>query len=100
MIIRVFRATVHDGKQDEFRKFFLETAVPLLTSQPGMLGLTVGWPMAASPAEFMMTTMWSDLESLQAFAGDEWAKAVIHADEAHLLQETFVHHYEAAQLAI
>jgi heme-degrading monooxygenase HmoA len=100
MIIRVFRATVHDGKQDEFRTFFLETAVPLLSSQRGMLGLTVGWPMADSPTEFMMTTAWSDLESLKAFVGEDWAQAVIHPDEEHLLRETFVHHYEAAQFAV
>jgi heme-degrading monooxygenase HmoA len=94
MIIRVFRAIVRDGMQSEFARFFRETAIPLLESQPGMLGLTVGWPVAHSPNEFMMTTTWSDLESLKGFAGDNWANAVIDPAEAHLLRETFVHHYE------
>jgi heme-degrading monooxygenase HmoA len=94
MIIRVFRAVVHDGMQDEFAGFFRDTAAPLLQSQPGMTGLTMGWPMANSPNEFMMTTTWSDLESLKGFAGDDWANAVIDPGEAHLLRETFVHHYE------
>ena len=93
MIIRVFRAIVHDGRQDEFARFFRETAIPLLESQPGMMELTVGWPMTDSPNEFMMTTTWSDLESLRAFAGEDWSNAVIDPSEAHLLRETFVHHY-------
>lgn len=96
MIIRVFRAFVHDGMQEEFASFFRETAVPLLESQPGMIGLTVGWPMPSSPNEFMMTTTWSDLESLRGFAGEDYAKAVIDPAEAHLLRETFVHHYEGS----
>jgi hypothetical protein len=28
MILRFFRAIVHDGKQNEFRDFFLGTALP------------------------------------------------------------------------
>ena len=93
MIIRIFRAIVRDGMQDEFAHFFRETAIPLLMSQPGMIGLTIGWPMPDSPDEFMMMTTWSDLESLKRFAGEEWANAVIDPAEAHLLRETFVHHY-------
>lgn len=96
MIIRVFRAIVHDGKQEEFATFFREIAIPLLESQPGMLGLSVGCPMPPSPSEFMMTTKWSDLESLKGFAGEDWDQAVIDPAEAHLLRETFVYHYEGA----
>ena len=96
MIIRVFRAIVHDGKQDEFASFFRDTAIPLLKSQPGMVRLSVGWPMEPSPNEFMMTTVWADLESLKGFAGEDWRQAVVDPSEAHLLDETFVHHYQSA----
>lgn len=100
MIIRVFRAIVHDGMQEEFARFFRETAIPLLRSQRGMTGLTVGWPTTHSPNEFMMTTIWSDVNALKSFAGENWAKAVIDPAEAHLLRETFVHHYEGDSAAI
>jgi hypothetical protein len=33
MIIRIFRVTVHPGKGDRFRTFFLETARPLTVAQ-------------------------------------------------------------------
>ncbi len=96
MIIRVFRAQVHDGMQAEFARFFDEIAVPLLESQPGMLGLQVGKPHASSPTEFLMTTTWRDLDALKGFTGDRWQEAVIAPEEEHLLKSVFVHHYELA----
>jgi heme-degrading monooxygenase HmoA len=96
MIIRVFRAVVHPGRQPEFERFFLNKALPKLKAQPGVVSVTVGKPLAVSPNEFMMTTVWRDLDALKGFAGENWQNAVIDPDEAHLLKETFVHHYEAA----
>jgi heme-degrading monooxygenase HmoA len=95
MIIRFFRALVHDGQQDSFRKFFIETALPLIRSQEGLVSVSVGLPQETSPREFSMVTVWRDLEALRRFAGDDWNRAVIHPDEEHLLRETFVHHYHA-----
>lgn len=44
-----------------------------------------------------MVMLWRDLESVRAFAGERWDQAVIHPDEAHLLRETSVSHYVAAE---
>jgi hypothetical protein len=35
---------------------------------------------------------WRDMDGLERFTGDDWQTAVIHPDEGHLSQETFVHH--------
>jgi hypothetical protein len=43
-----------------------------------------------------MVMVWRNLEALRAFSGNKWYEAVIHPDEAHLLKETFLHHYEVA----
>ena len=96
MILRFFRAIVHDGSQDEFRKFFLGTALPNVRAQAGLVSVSVGLPRPESPREFSMQMIWKDLESLQGFAGTNWRNAVIHPDEAHLLAETHVYHYELA----
>jgi len=96
MIIRVFRATVHDGKQDEFEAFFVNKALPFLQAQPGMLEARIGRPLPSSPNEFLMITMWRDLNALEDFAGAHWWEAVIDPDEAHLLKDTVVHHYDGA----
>lgn len=39
MIVRVFRAVVHPGKQHEFRQFFINTALPHIEAQPGLLSV-------------------------------------------------------------
>jgi hypothetical protein len=36
MIVRVFRPTVHPGKEREFEAFLRDTAVPLVSRQPGL----------------------------------------------------------------
>ena len=39
-------------------------------------------------------TVWEDVESIRAFAGERWQHAVITPDEEHLLKETWIGHYE------
>ena len=94
MIIRVFRAKVREGKHREFEEFFLKKAVPHVKSQPGLVSLSVGRPLPSSPDEFLMMMLWTDIESVKAFAGSDWEQAVILDDERHLLKEVFVYHYE------
>ena len=94
MIIRVFRARVHEGKQSEFERFFTGTAIPHVVRQPGLISLSVGRPLPSSPDEFVMIMKWKDLDSIKAFAGEEWGKAVILEEERHLLREVSLHHYE------
>ena len=97
MLLRFFRAIVHEGKQSDFRQFFLGTAMPFVRSQPGLESVSVGLPHETSPTEFSMVMVWKDLEALKGFAGENWREPVIHPDEAHLLKETHVHHYELAR---
>lgn len=58
-----------------------------------MLGYFPGEPFAKSVAEFVMVTLWPDLESLQSFAGDDWATPVVTEDEAPLVEAKFADHY-------
>jgi hypothetical protein len=94
MILRFFRAIVHEGQQSDFRRFFLGTALPFVRSHAGLESVSVGLPHETSPNEFSMVMVWRDLAALKGFAGENWRQAVIHPDEAHLLKETHVHHYE------
>jgi hypothetical protein len=48
VIIRVFRPTIHPGKEDEFEAFLRETAVPLVSQQSGLVAQHVGKPRASS----------------------------------------------------
>jgi heme-degrading monooxygenase HmoA len=94
MIIRVFKPTIHPGKENEFESFLRDTAVPLVSRQAGLVAQYVGRPCGPSSTAYMYVTVWEDVESIQAFAGERWQDAVITPDEKHLLRDTSIEHYE------
>jgi quinol monooxygenase YgiN len=96
-VIRIFRATVKPGKAEEFHAFFLDQALPLVKSQDGLLSATVGLPTSSNPGEFLMVTVWENIESIKKFAGENWERPVIDPREAHLLSVTAVNHYYRAE---
>ena len=98
MILRLFRAIVHDGKQNEFQKFFLGKALPNIRSQAGLMSVSVGLPGVESLTEFSMVMVWRDLDALKAFTGENWRQAVVDPDEVHLLKATHLYHYNLAEL--
>lgn len=93
MIVRVFRARVREGRVPEFKKMVQEQSVPWLERSDGMLGYFPGEPLSATSREFVMVTLWRDVEALQAFAGEQWESPVVTPDEAPLVEEMFAHHY-------
>ena len=99
MIIRVFRPTIHPGREAEFEAFLRDTAVPLVSQQSGLVAQHVGKPRTSSSStEYLYVTVWNDIESIRAFAGDSWEQAVITSDEEHLLKDTWIGHYEAVEI--
>jgi heme-degrading monooxygenase HmoA len=97
MIIRVFRPTIHPGKEAEFESFLRDTAIPLVSRQSGIVAQHVGKPRDASSTEFVYVTVWEDEESIRAFAGESWREAVITPEEELLLKETWIQHYDVIQ---
>jgi heme-degrading monooxygenase HmoA len=94
VIIRAFRPTIHPGKEREFETFLRETAVPLVSRQSGLVAQHVGKPRDPSSTEYLYVTVWEDVESIRAFAGERWQEAVIEPDEEQLLKDTWIGHYE------
>jgi heme-degrading monooxygenase HmoA len=99
VIIRVFRPTIHPGKESEFESFLREAAVPLVSQQSGLIAQHVGRPRDSSSTEYLYVTVWEDVESIRAFAGERWQDAVIAPDEEHLLKDTWIRHYEVMRTA-
>ena len=95
MIIRVFRPTIHVGKEAEFEEFLRDTAVPLVSRQAGLVAQHVGRSRDPSSGEYVYVTVWEDIEAIRAFAGERWPEAVITPDEEHLLEATWIGHYDA-----
>jgi len=94
VIIRVFRPTIHPGKEREFEAFLRDTAVPLVSRQPGLVAQHVGRPRDPSSTEYVYVTLWEDVESIRAFAGERWQEAVVAPEEEDLLEATWIGHYE------
>jgi heme-degrading monooxygenase HmoA len=97
MIIRVFRPTIHPGKEVEFESFLRETAIPLVSQQSGVIAQHVGKPRDSSSTEFVYVSVWEDVESIRAFAGEQWQEAVVAPEEEHLLKDTWIGHYEVIE---
>ena len=94
MILRNYRALVHEGQQDAFTKFLKEIALPTLDKHDGMISLTMGWPYDVNPRMFSMIMIWRDLDALIGFTGPDWQNTVVHPSEAHLLEASFVDHFK------
>jgi len=99
VIIRVFRPTIHPGKESEFESFLRDTAVPLVSRQAGLVAQHAGRSHNPSSTEYVYVTVWQDVESIRAFAGERWQDAVIAPDEEHLLKDTWIAHYEVLPMS-
>jgi heme-degrading monooxygenase HmoA len=97
MIIRVFRPTIHPGQESEFESFLRDTAGPLVAQQSGLVAQHVGKSRDPSSTEYVYVTVWEDVESIRAFAGERWQEAVIAPGEEHLLQDTRIEHYDVLE---
>ena len=93
-IIRIFQVVTHEGKEAEFETFFRKTAVPLMKSQTGIEQLVFGLPRAETPNEFSIVMVWKDLEAMKDFVGEEWRNPHIMPEEAVLVRERTIKHYE------
>lgn len=94
MILRVFRARPHAGMDKDFEEFLLHTGLPLMRSQHGCKGVTLGRTRWGGQPEFVVVSTWESIEALKGFAGHEWQSPRILPEEAHLVKEVFVEHYE------
>jgi len=94
MIVRVFRAKVRPGSTADFEAAAREQSIPLLRAAGGLVSWWAGRPLGET-GEFVVVTVWRDLQSLQRFAGPDWQReGVIPAGELPLLEGTVLHHYE------
>lgn len=96
MIVRIFRVIIHEDRVDDFKAFMLDTALPLMRSQKGLVSIQPCLPRPETPTEFCLVMIWESIEALAEFAGPEWQRPHIHPDEEGIVKERFLHHYELA----
>lgn len=96
-VIRVFQVETRPGKEAEFEAFFRETVMPLMTSQPGIEQLVFGLPRPETPGRFCIVMVWKNLEAMKAFVGEEWQNPHLLPEEAVLIADRSIRHYELAE---
>lgn len=97
MIVRIFRAVIHEDKVEEFKAFLLGTALPLMRKQAGLVSILPCLPRAGAPNEFCLVMTWESVEALADFAGPDWQKPHIMPEEEGVVMERFLHHYDLAE---
>lgn len=94
MVIRVFKARLKPGKRGDFARLTRTTSLPMMRAYAGCLSARIWDSPPGRPDIFVLTTIWRDLPSLKAFAGETWREAIVLPGEADLLEEATVEHYD------
>ena len=97
MIVRIFQAVTHPGKEAEFAEFFHKTAIPMMQKTPGIVALLPCAPQPHNPRNFGFVMVWQDLDALKAFVGEDYDSPHVDPAEAELVQWRSVHHYELVE---
>ena len=97
MIMRIFQVITMPGKEEEFSKFFHETAIPMMKNTEGIVQVLPGAPRPDTPGEFSLVMVWKDLDSLKAFVGDDYLSPHIDPAEAELVKFRTIKHYDLVQ---
>nr|WP_321252448.1 antibiotic biosynthesis monooxygenase [uncultured Ruegeria sp.] len=97
MIIRIFQVVTRPGKEEEFGRFFHETAIPLMKSTKGIVNVLPGAPRKETPREFSFVMVWESLDALKAFVGEDYASPHIDPAEAELVESRLIKHYNLVE---
>jgi heme-degrading monooxygenase HmoA len=95
MIGRTWHGAVPASKADEYHEYLNKTGIPEYKATPGNKGVFVLKRIEGDVAHFLLLTLWDSIESIKAFAGEDYEKAKYYPeDEAFLLElEPTVTHY-------
>lgn len=94
MIVRIFQVTTKPGKEAAFRRFFEDTAIPLMQATDGLVQVLPGAARPESPREFSFVMVWESLDALKAFAGEDYATPHVDPAEAALVESRRIRHYD------
>ena len=94
MIMRIFQVVTRPGKEEEFGRFFHETAIPLMKGTEGIVSVLPGAPRPETPREFSFVMVWRDIKALKAFVGDDYTIPHIDPAEAELVESRSIKHYD------
>ncbi len=97
-IARTWRGRTRAADADAYTRYLEESGVRALRATPGNERVLVLRRIDGDEAEFWVISLWGDMESISAFAGEDPTRArYFPEDERYLLEMTpDVVHYEIA----
>lgn len=101
MITRIWHGRTIAADAAEYLQFLLTEGTNDYRETPGNLSVRVWQKKEGDVCHFWTVTEWRDLESIKAFAGDDYEKAVYYSfDQGMLLEfEEKVKHYESFEVS-
>lgn len=96
MIARTWKGRVPASKATEYYEFLLRTGVRDYQATPGNRGVLMQRRVEGNEAHFVLTTIWDSIESVKAFAGEDYERARYYPeDDDYLIErDTYVTHAE------
>lgn len=94
MIVRVFRARLKPGRRGDFERLCRDRSIPHLRTLEGCQAVHVGRQLEEYPDEFVLVSVWRDLESLKRFAGEHWRTPLVLPGEAEMIESASAQHYD------
>ena len=87
MIARIWKGAVrkHDG--DDYAAYMQTTGIAGYANTPGNRGVWMLRRDVGENTEFLMFTLWDSLDSVKAFAGDDYETAVFYPEDERFLVE-------------
>jgi heme-degrading monooxygenase HmoA len=96
MIARIWRGAVRTEDAAEYVAYVRDTGVSHYRSTPGNIGAWILHRSMGDTTEILTFSLWEDMESVKAFAGDHPSQAVYYPEDDRFLVERnpTVEHYE------
>jgi heme-degrading monooxygenase HmoA len=95
-IARLWSGKTHLARPDEYEDYLRSTGVAELSGTPGNMGVFLLRRDKPPETEFLILSLWENVESIQRFAGDEVERAVYYpADKEFLIRmDPTVSHFQ------
>jgi heme-degrading monooxygenase HmoA len=95
-IARTWHGRVPAAKADAYHAYLLRTGIADYRSTPGNRGVLMQRHIVDDVAHFTLTTLWDSINSIKAFAGEQYEQARYYPeDDEYLLErEPLVSHAE------
>jgi quinol monooxygenase YgiN len=93
MVIRVFRVTPKADRLKEYEQLLIDTVLPTTRKAKGCRGAQALKSLGVV-REIVVITLWDNLDSVRAFAGENWHNPVLIGNEAEMVESApDVKHY-------